>query len=306
MQFRHLRYFVKVVEAGSFSRAAETIHVAQPALSQQIAQLEEQLGVELLQRTTRGIKPTAAGDVLYREASAILLQMEQLAGIVRGGDGEIDGVVNVGVSSTLLATLPVAFLSAAKAAYPQVTIRLAITDSPTLKARVEAHTLDLAFVFEDEFVSTFSRMPLFRQRLYLVPCQPVSGSGGTIGVEHLGERPLVLPTSANITRTAINRVFAAAGVSPNVVAEIDVVANMLAAVRNGIGDTILPKGDMSDLAGDDLLQPLLIEPPAYLTCSIITSPDFPLARAGDAIRALLAKFTCDLLRKVEAPGVAFI
>ena len=306
MQFRHLRYFVKVVEAGSFSRAAEAIHVAQPALSQQIAQLEEQLGLQLLQRTSRGVNPTAAGDVLYREASAILLQMEQLAGIVRGGGGEIDGVVNVGVSSTLLATLPVAFLGAAKAAHPKVTIRLAITDSPTLRARVEANTLDLAVVFEDEFVSAFSRLPLFRQRLYLVPCQPAPGRAGTIDITQLGERALILPTSANITRTAINRVFAAGGVSPNVVAEIDVVANMLAAVRNGIGDTILPKGDLSDMAGNDLLQPLLIEPPAYLTCSIITSPDFPLARAGDAIRTLLAKFTCDLLRKVKAPGVAFI
>jgi LysR family transcriptional regulator, nitrogen assimilation regulatory protein len=306
MQFRHLRYFVKVVEAGSFSRAAEAIHVAQPALSQQIAQLEEQLGLKLLQRTPRGVKTTSAGDVLYREASAILLQMEQLAGLVRGGGGEIDGIVNVGVSSTLLATLPVAFLSAAKAAYPKVTIRLAITDSPTLKARVETNTLDLAVVFEDEFVSTFSRLPLFRQRLYLVPREVISGHRDTIHVKQLADRSLVLPTAANITRTAISRVFAAAGVSPNVVAEIDVVANMLAAVRNGIGDTILPKGDLSDMAGNDLLKPLLIEPPAYLTCSIVTSPDFPLAHAGDAMRTLLAKFTRDHLRKVEAPGVEFI
>ena len=66
MQFRHLRYFVKIVEAGSFSRAAATIHVAQPALSQQIADLEDRMGVPLLQRTPRGVRPTPAGEVLYR------------------------------------------------------------------------------------------------------------------------------------------------------------------------------------------------------------------------------------------------
>jgi len=60
MQYRHLHYFVSVVDAGSFSRAASTIHVAQPALSQQIAQLEEQLGVSLLLRSARGVRPTAA------------------------------------------------------------------------------------------------------------------------------------------------------------------------------------------------------------------------------------------------------
>src|SRR6201999_2096496 len=92
MQFRQLRYFVKVVEAGSFSRAAETVHVAQPALSQQVAQLEEELGLALLQRTARGVHPTAAGEVFYREASAILLQMEQLPNVIRGGGGEIEGV----------------------------------------------------------------------------------------------------------------------------------------------------------------------------------------------------------------------
>jgi LysR family nitrogen assimilation transcriptional regulator len=73
MQLRHLRYFVKIVEAGSFSRAAATIHVAQPALSQQIAEHEEQLGISLLQRNARGVRPTAAGDVLFREASVILI-----------------------------------------------------------------------------------------------------------------------------------------------------------------------------------------------------------------------------------------
>src|SRR6478609_11768500 len=80
MQYRHLRYFVKVVECGSFSRAASTIHVAQPALSQQIAQLEEQLGVGLLLRSARGVRPTAAGEVLYREASSILRQLEEIHG----------------------------------------------------------------------------------------------------------------------------------------------------------------------------------------------------------------------------------
>ena len=63
MQFRQLRYFVKIVEAGSFSRAATLIHVAQPALSQQIHELEDRLGVTLLRRSARGVTPTAAGEV---------------------------------------------------------------------------------------------------------------------------------------------------------------------------------------------------------------------------------------------------
>ena len=128
MQLRHLRYFVKIVEAGSFSRAASTIHVAQPALSQQIAELELKLGTSLLQRSARGVRPTAAGEVLYREASAILRLVEQLPGIVRSGGGETDGAVSLGMSSTLAATFGGAFFEACKATLPKVTLKLAVID----------------------------------------------------------------------------------------------------------------------------------------------------------------------------------
>jgi LysR family nitrogen assimilation transcriptional regulator len=87
MQHRQLRYFVKIVEAGSFSRAAALIYIAQPALSQQIAELEEGLGTSLLKRSARGVRPTAAGEVLYREASALLKDLDQLPEIVRSSIG---------------------------------------------------------------------------------------------------------------------------------------------------------------------------------------------------------------------------
>ena len=95
MQFRQLRYFVKIVEAGSFSRAASVVHIAQPALSQQIAELEERLGVALLQRSARGVRPTAAGDVLYKEASAILHQPDQLPPRFLGLGGDLSRFAEV-------------------------------------------------------------------------------------------------------------------------------------------------------------------------------------------------------------------
>jgi LysR family nitrogen assimilation transcriptional regulator len=87
MQYRQLYYFMKIVEAGSFSQAARTIHVAQPALSQHIAELEASLGVSLLQRSARGVRPTVAGEKLYEEASSILRKLESLPSIVRSSTG---------------------------------------------------------------------------------------------------------------------------------------------------------------------------------------------------------------------------
>ena len=88
MQFRQLRYFVAVVEAGSISRAATTVHVAQPALSQQIADLEERIGVQLLLRMLHGVKATSAGETLFREASLILHRMDKLPSLLKSAIGE--------------------------------------------------------------------------------------------------------------------------------------------------------------------------------------------------------------------------
>ena len=305
MQYRHLHYFVSVVEAGSFSRAASAIHVAQPALSQQIAQLEEQLGVCLLLRSARGVRPTAAGEVLYHEASSILKRLQQLPGIVRSGTGPAKGTVRLGMSSTLLATAPMAFMEQCKASLPDVVLRMAISDSPTIKRRVTEHELDLGLVLEDEFSPTFARMPLFRQRLFLIRHRAVS-RGKPVQLADLAALPLILPAAPNMTRTALDRAFTAAMLSPNVVMEADVVANIIAAVRADVGGSVLPKGDLSDMSGDDLGKPEAIEPPVYLTCSMISSGNFPLANAAEAVRDLFTRFVETTLHQTQAPGVEWI
>ena len=94
--------------------------------------------------------------------------------------------------------------------------------------------------------------------------------------------------------------------SPNVVMEADVVANIIAAVRAGVGGSVLPKGDLSDMSGDDLGEPEAIEPPVYLTCSMISSGNFPLTNAAEAVRDLLTGFVGTILRQTQAPGVEWI
>jgi LysR family transcriptional regulator, nitrogen assimilation regulatory protein len=303
MQLRHLRYFIKIVEAGSFSRAASTIHVAQPALSQQIAELEEQLGLSLLHRSARGVRPTAAGEVLYREASLILRQMEELPGIVRSSSGEIDGSVRLGMSSTLAATLAGPFIDSCKMSLPKVTLKFAVADSEAHKAKIEASTLDLALVFEDELVARFARLPLFKQRLYFVRRDPLDVKSASISLSEIGKLPLVLPSAPNVTRMLLDRAFAAQGIEPNVAVEADVLSSILSAVQTGIGGTILPKGSLDDVLPEDMAPPVPIEPPLYLTSSIISSSDYPLTRAGEAVRSLLAQFVGDHLQKTSTPGV---
>jgi LysR family transcriptional regulator, nitrogen assimilation regulatory protein len=289
MQFRQLRYFVKIVEAGSFSRAASIVHVAQPALSQQVAELEERLGVALLQRSARGVRPTAAGEIFYKEASAILRQLDQLPSVVRSETDQPEGVVNLGFVSSLAPGL-VGFLDECRKASPKVVIRVSDGDSLSLEDKIASSSVDLAILYEDAFATPLARKPLFRQKLFVVSRQPVTAEESTISLQRVAELRLVLPGKTNGRRALIERVFAEAKLKPNVVLEADSLVSEMWSVRNEAGCTILPVGDLSNFGPYAFAKPILIEPPIYLTCSIVHSADLPLTAAGEAVRDALADF----------------
>jgi len=307
MRFRQLRYFCKIVECGSFSRAAATIHVAQPALSQQIAELETQMGVELLQRSARGVRATRAGEVLYREARAILRQLDQIPSLVRSGDGEVEGSVSLGIVTILGSRVATAIVAACREALPKLTLKLIALDSASLRERVEAQTLDMAIVFESELLlPVLSRQPLFRQRLYFIGHQLLATPLSSFSLLQLSELPLILPSHPNIIRVLLDHALKGAGLSPTIVAEVDDAPNLLAAVRAGLGGAILPTGNLADIGGGDLSAPTLIEPPLYVTASIVSDSDTPLSRAGEALRTLLIELMRGHLENERLPGTEWI
>jgi LysR family nitrogen assimilation transcriptional regulator len=305
MQFRQLRYFVKIVEAGSLSRAASVVHVAQPALSQQVAELEERLGVALLQRSARGVRPTAAGEIFYKEASAILHQLDQLPGTVRSSSDAPEGTVKLGFVSSLAPRL-VGFLDKCREAFPKVIIRVSDGDSLGLESKIASASVDLAILYEDAFITALMRIPLFRQKLFVVSCKPIADSENVVSLERVAELPLVLPGTINGRRALIERVFAEANLKPNVVLEADTLVSEMWSVRNDVGCTILPVGDLSNFGPHAFAKPTAIEPPIYLTCSIVYSADFPLTTAGEAVRDVLMDFVKRRVSETDMPGAELI
>jgi LysR family nitrogen assimilation transcriptional regulator len=281
--------------------------VAQPALSQQIAELEERMGMALLQRNPRGVKPTAAGEILYREASAILRQLEQLPSLIRSTSGEPEGTVSLGLAASLAPKLAGPFIEASKSALPRVTLKFSDADSESLEFRVQGGKLDMAVVFEDELVPVFSRKPMFRQRLYLISPEPEGKQAPTsMTLEQVAKLPLLMPGYPNARRNVIERALVAAKLSHNLVAEADALASEISAVRSRTGHTILPVGELSGFSHEGLARPILIEPALYMTCSVISSSDFPLSHAGEAVRDALIKFVQTYLKKAKSPGAEWI
>src|SRR5690606_10662864 len=120
MKIRQLQYFIRVVEMQNITRAAESLHIAQPALSQQISLLEEELGVKLLMRRAKGVTATTEGNLLYRHAQTILRQVENTKSLLNKSNNQISGKVSIGLASSTARLISLPLLTAAKKSYPSV------------------------------------------------------------------------------------------------------------------------------------------------------------------------------------------
>lgn len=120
MDLRQLRYFVKVVECGNVTHASEALHVAQPAVSQQMRNLEQDLGMQLLERSVRGVAPTAAGRTLYQHALELLRQADGTRELLRRDADTPQGRVTVGMPSSTARVLAIPLARAVRDRYPGI------------------------------------------------------------------------------------------------------------------------------------------------------------------------------------------
>ncbi|MCX8090352.1 MAG: LysR substrate-binding domain-containing protein [Verrucomicrobiae bacterium] len=146
MELHQLRYFVAVVEEGSFSRAAARLHVAQPSLSQQIQKLEVELGQPLLDRLPRAVVPTEAGRRFFEHARRILAQVNDAARCVRDGRDAPSGRVVLGAIPTIAPALLPRLIRRFATQHPQVTVEVVEEVTDRLLVRLEEGSVDLALI----------------------------------------------------------------------------------------------------------------------------------------------------------------
>src|SRR5438128_1360846 len=124
MDFRQLRYFTQIVESGSLSKASRSLFVAQPALSQQLAKLEDEVGKPLLQRSTRGVTPTESGLALYHHARFMLRHLDQALCIARQGAGGLQGMVSIGLPATTIAAIGLPLVRSVRSKFPGILLNV--------------------------------------------------------------------------------------------------------------------------------------------------------------------------------------
>ncbi len=271
MELRQLRYFVRIVDMGSLSRASGVLHVAQSALSQQVAALEGGLNCTLLERSTRGVSPTPAGRELYRHAQAILKQAEDAKAAVASCSSEPTGQVIIGVPLSLVAPLAMPLFEAVRSRYPGIKLVIHEELSGTILEWVKSGRLTLGIAFDDGNLEGLETTPLLEERLYLV-VHPGSALARrkVVALKELAALDLVLPGRDHGVRDRVERALLQAGLPPpRVIAEMNSLTMMKQAVRSKLGATILGWASVQPDLADRQLHAVEIVRPAIARTALM-------------------------------------
>lgn len=303
MELRQLRYFVRVVEAGSIGRAAQSIGMVTSALSQQISRLEGELSTRLLRRSASGVEPTDAGLAFFRQAQLALRHADDA--VQAAQQARLAGHVSVGLPSTTAAILGAPFVQAMNERYPDIRLHLVEALSGHLSDMLNGRLLDLAIVFQTESARRWSVMPLLDEPLFLLarPGMPGLPAGDTTRIEAIAHLPLVLPSGRHGLRALVNNAYQQSGRTPLVAVEVDGLPVLMDVVQLGHVATIQPSSAMARIAPGQLHMARIDDAHLFRPNLLASLSEDELSPAALAARLVLADVSRTLAREGKWPVV---
>ena len=297
MELRQLRYFVAIVDHGSLSRAALVLHVAQPALTQQLRQLEDGLGAQLLHRSPQGVLSTEAGKVFYEHALAILKQLADAQAAVLQSAERPSGSVTLGLPHSISGALALPLLTAARARFPEITLQLTEEITGNLVEQLQSGRINLAVLFDDGQLGRFMTTALVDEDLAFI-CRADSvhaRRGHAIGFADALAAPLILPAQKQGVRPRLEQAARGAGLALAKVIEINSIAILKSALLADMGATILPVAPLqADIATGVLAACPITDPAIERRVALCASRNIPLTNAAAAICRLVRQVTEEL------------
>lgn len=300
MYFRRLRYFEAVARCGSFSRASSELHVAQPALSSQIAELEGDLGVQLFTRHSRGVVLTEAGQ-------ALLPRAEQLLGLIESVRAEMlafrsipHGEVRLGLPTTITGVLALPLLAAFSERLPGVTLQVVEGMTGHLQKWLEQGDIDTAILFRPPLLQP-QLAPVGTEGLVLIGPEDGELAGrDEVSFSEVARLPLIHTTRAHQLRQMLDERSRALRVPLNLAAEIDSLAQIKAMVFQSRGYTVLPQTSIGDDWVSGTVRSWAISDPGLrIRLYVVASGE---ARQRPQIRAA-AKMVEDVVRDLIRDGI---
>jgi len=289
-----------VARAGSLSRASAVLNVAQSALSRQLMKLEHELGVALLVRHGRGVRLTRAGTTLLEHAHAVLLQVDQIAGVVRTPDPRFAGHVVLGVPPAAGLLIAPSVVVELRSRWPQASLQVREGISSLLEEWLLDRRLDVAMLYNPPPLDGVELTPILHERMVVAgpPVKRGKEPPGPIRWRDLSALSLILPSLPHSNRRLIEQAAIQHGVRLNVALEVDSVAMTKAMVRRGLGSTILAYAAVAaDAKRGELSARMIERPPLISTVSIgmprEKQPDWLVGELLALMREVIARSVVD-------------
>lgn len=297
MDLRQIKYFVRIAELGSFSRAAQQLHVAQPALSRHVQSLEAELGTQLLVRTTRGVSLTEAGRAVIEHGVELLDGATALRDAVRSASKRPAGEVSVGLPPSLSSLAVKGLVDDCHAAFPDVRLRVVEGVGRFLEEWLDRGDLDLAILSKRPSVRRFDTTELFREDFLLI---------GRLN-EELSARDAITPEDVSrldLVMTHSFRVLVSEQLGPEVLhcrTEVDSFAVIRDMLDTGTAASLLPRSvtERDEWRGRFVARPFRPQPPIR-SLVIAAKARRPRSAAVGAVREALIK----RLRRVPSAASA--
>lgn len=281
MDIKQVRAFVTIADTGSVTKAASLLNLVQPAVSRQLRLLEEDLGIELFDRSRHGMELTDAGKTLLDYARRVLGEIERARAEVGSPRGEIGGIVTVGLLPSTCELISSALVAKIAKSHPGIRVRIAMGYAGTLQSWLESGEIDAALLYDAKASPTIRCKPLLEEDLWIVGL-PSSGlqMDTPMPLRELEGRPLVLPSSPHGLRTLVEHAASLIGLTLNVVAETNAMSVQKSLVLGGHGLTVLPTIAVADdfaagkLTGAAIVEPALVRKIVVATSTIrhLTTP----------------------------------
>ncbi|MEJ3647051.1 transcriptional regulator CynR [Pseudomonas bubulae] len=241
MLARHIKYFLAVAQHHSFTKAAAALHVSQPALSQQVRQLEESLSAQLFDRSGRTTRLTDAGEVYLRYARRASQELEEGKRAIHDVGDLSRGALRVALTPTFTTYLVGPLVEAFHSRYPNITLNLREIAQEQMEELLLADELDVGIAFEDGHSQDIESQPLLIEALALVVGErhPLAGQSA-IDLDALSAESLILLSEEFATREQIDRYCRQHNVTPRVKMEANVIGAVIEVVRRTTLSTLLP------------------------------------------------------------------
>jgi LysR family transcriptional regulator, nitrogen assimilation regulatory protein len=288
VDIRKLTYFVAVSEQKSFTKAAEILRIAQPALGLQIRQLEQQLKVQLLVRHSRGVEPTEAGGILLGHAREILERVESARAALRDSAPTQGERITIGMAPSISAMLSYPLIRLGAQKFPNVTIVLVEELSSVLLEWLERGRIDIAIGYELLNSAKVSGDPLFIQDFFLVQHPKAKPRRRKINFAELANIELLMPASPHGLRELMEACAARRGLHLKIRFEVQSISVLKELVEQGICATVLSYGavarecEKGRLVATEIVNPT-VKRIAYLAYSLRR----PRSKAKDAVLAFI-------------------